>query len=276
MHDEGLRSWSSAQLRASGLTRADIGRALRNGRLVRARRDVYLRPDAPAAVLTAARVGGRIDSTTLMRQLGVFVLDRSFGVVRIQAPSHGSRLRIPTAAAERVVVRWRDDDVPDHSVFAAVVPALAQAALDQPPRAAIATLDSALNTGTIDPVQLPDVFARLPARVQGLMRLVDGRAESGPETLMRLIARSFGASVEPQVVIDGVGRADLVVDGRIVVECDSREFHGGWEQQERDRLRDLGFAARGYAAMRPTARQIFDAPDLVREALGGLLRGRNA
>lgn len=69
------------------------------------------------------------------------------------------------------------------------------------------------------------------------------------------------------------GRVDLVLDGRVIVECDSREFHGGWERQQRDRERDLAAAALGYATLRPTAVQLFTRPSLFLNAARGLLGG---
>jgi len=279
MVDEREVRWASrtfAELRGHGMTRRDIAVALDTGLLVRARRDVYVSGAVPQTILRAARVGGRLDSVSLLRELGVFVLDRSAPDLHVQIPRHRSRLRLPSGDAGgtgRVIRHWRDDDVATGSLCAGLLPALAQAVLDQPPRAAVATLDSALNSGVLCAEQLGEVFALLPGRLWKLRGLVDGRAESGPETFVRLIARTLGVPVEPQVVVEGVGRADLVVDGRIIIECDSRAFHGGWAQQESDRRRDLGYAARGYATIRPTARQIFAAPGLVREALEGLLRG---
>ncbi|GAA1691834.1 hypothetical protein GCM10009792_09720 [Microcella alkalica] len=51
-----------------------------------------------------------------------------------------------------------------------------------------------------------------------------------------------------QVVIPGVGRVDLVIEGRVVVEVDGREWHRG--EQERDYWRDLELARRGYVVVR--------------------------
>jgi hypothetical protein len=43
---------------------------------------------------------------------------------------------------------------------------------------------------------------------------------------MRLLLRALGHRAEVQVRIAGVGRVDLVVDGWLIVECDSRAYHG--------------------------------------------------
>lgn len=118
------------------------------------------------------------------------------------------------------------------------------------------------------------MFSRLPARFQVLESLVDGRAESGPETFVRLMARMLGCDIRLQVFFDGVGRVDLLLDGWLVVECDSREFHSDWAQQEVDHDRDLALATLGYSTLRLTAARIMYRPDEVFAALRGLLGQR--
>ncbi len=280
---EHLRTWSYAELRAEGTSRAGIERALEIGQLVRARRDFYVEGSACDALVGAVRIGGRLDCVSLMRELGVFVLHDDCKL-HVQIPRTRKALRSPASRRIRlnhrvhsVVTHWRDDDTERDSTVAAIPRALAQAVRCQRPRPALATLDSALNRGVIGEADLTDVFEQLPTVLQHLRRLIDGRAESGPETFARLIAKTLGVDVALQVIIPGVGRVDLLIDGWIVVECDSRQFHGGWEMQERDRLRDLLLADRGFASLRPTASQIFTEPQLLRNALRGLLeRGRPA
>ncbi len=145
----------------------------------------------------------------------------------------------------------------------------------QAPRDAIATLDSALHLRLVTEADLDAVFAHLPRRYRVLRRLVDGRAESGPETFVRLLLRSLGVPFDCQVRIDGVGRVDFLVAGWLVIECDSRAHHAGWEAQRADRARDLRLAARGYACIRPIAADILtDAPSLRQAVLGILARLR--
>ena len=43
----------------------------------------------------------------------------------------------------------------------------------------------------------------------------------------------LGCDIALQVEFDGVGRVDLVLDGWLVVECDSKQFHASWEAQVR-------------------------------------------
>ncbi len=262
-------------LRASGATRAGVRSALAEGSLVRARRNVYLDASSPRAVREAQRVGGRLDCVSAVAEAGIFVLDKSG--LHVQVEPERSRLRSPhsrttrLSGAQGVVVHWRACDAGSlHTV--PLVEALAAAVRCQPPRAAIATLDNALFMGAIDAEGLAEVFARLPARYRVLRPLVDARAEAGSETIARLLLRGQGFDVRVQMQIDGVGRVDLVVDDWIVVECDSRAHHGGWEAQERDRLRDLRLAERGFVVLRPSARMIFSEPQLLARAVAGLRR----
>jgi len=152
--------------------------------------------------------------------------------------------------------------------------AVFDAVLCQRPRAAVATIDSALHRGFLHLDDLDELFANLPVRLRRLRRLVDSGAESGPETLMRLILRSLPCSSVPQVEIDGVGRVDFVVDGWLIIKCDSEAHHGGWNRQRSDRRRDLAAAAQGLVTLRPVSEDIMWHPDAVRAAVSGLLASR--
>jgi very-short-patch-repair endonuclease len=86
--------------------------------------------------------------------------------------------------------------------------------------------------------------------------------------------RRLGCSFDVQVRIDGVGRVDFVVDGWLIIECDSEAHHAGWAERRRDLRRDQAAAARGFVTYRPIAEDIMWNPDDVWEALAGLIRGR--
>lgn len=274
-----LETFTRSELLASGLTRRGLITALERGEIIRARRDRYLSPLAAPSVRAAVRVGGRLTCLSLLELLGIFVFENTGlhvhvmrGASRLRSPS--SRLGpIPPRRVRRFRVHWMPLVRPDEGTSACVgvVDALIHAVLCQSARHAVATLDSALNRGVIDTLELSEIFAALPSKHRVLLPLIDGRAESGSETLMRLIARALGCSVVPQVRFDGVGRVDLLIDGWLVVECDSRGFHADWKQQVTDRERDLALARLGYATLRVTAAQIFHEPDKVARSLRGLI-----
>jgi very-short-patch-repair endonuclease len=63
----------------------------------------------------------------------------------------------------------------------------------------------------------------------------------------------------------------LLLDGWLVVECDSRAHHSSWDQQLIDYRRDLALAARGISVLRLAAEDILYSPQRVFEALRALL-----
>jgi len=149
--------------------------------------------------------------------------------------------------------------------------AAAQAVLCQEARAAVATLDSLLHLKLLSEDDLDAMFRALPARTQVLRRLVDGRAESGGETLLRLILRTLPVDVRTQVTIARVGRVDFLVDGWLIIECDGREFHQGWDKQQEDRRRDVEAAAQGYVTVRFVAADVFGDSSSVRTQIARVL-----
>lgn len=241
---------SPAALAERGLSRHAVSSLVDRGSLRRLRNGRYVTGDVHADLIEAGRIGGRLDCVSLLSALGVFV--------RLRHPLHAqfdpATTRLP--ARTGVVAHWRRSTAGRDALAADLIEALAQACRCQTPRDAVATLDSAWHHALIDEQGVHAVLARLPRRYRFLRGLLDRRSESGAETLMRLLLRGLGVDVQVQVRIPGVGRVDLVVDGWLIVECDSKAFHEGWEAQKRDRARDLAAAALGYTTVRPIAEDI--------------------
>lgn len=181
-----------------------------------------------------------------------------------------SRIRRPTARS--TTLHWDIWSGWEAALHAASLRDAARHAVRcQTPRAALATLDSLLHHGLLTRVQLAEVFATLPERFQVLLALADPSAESGPETFMRLILRSLGVPFESQVHIPGVGRVDFLVDGWLIIECDSREFHQGWDKQVQDRARDMAAAGLGHVTVRPLAADIMNREEHVRDQIAAVI-----
>lgn len=270
-----------ADLFELGHSRGSIVEALRAGVLVHVRRDRYLLPGAEEAFVCAVRVGGRLTCTSYLALLGVFVLEHHELHVhvrptasRLRAP-RDRRKRISTTHRRGVKLHWTHliEDC-GQSAATRVIDALVHAVRCQGPTAAVATLDSALNKKVISAADLVRVLQALPRRFQVLAAFVDSRAESGPETLVRLMARRLGCDIRLQVDFRGVGRVDLVLDDWLVVECDGKPFHEDWSTQLRDHRRDIALAARGYATLRLPASDIMYRSDDVFAALRGLIESR--
>lgn len=270
---------STGDLRALGLSERQIAQLVRGGVLSRVRTGSYLRADSHPHALAALRNGGRLACVSLLAARGVFVhggageVVGERGLVHVQVERNASRLSATADSTRAVRLHWLNlcRSVLPSSTGVDVFDALVQSAACQSPRAFIASVDSALHLGVLRADEVDDLFAALPRRYRRLRGLVDGRAESGTETLVRLMLRGLGRRAELQVAIHGVGRVDLVVDGWLVIECDSRAFHSSWEQQREDRRRDQTLAALGYVVYRPIAEDILYRPDAVLAALRGLL-----
>ncbi len=259
------RRYTRTELGSLGLGRTALRAAVRSGSWLRARRDVYLPADTPLPLARAAAVGGRLDCVSLLRLQGVFVAERHS--LHVQFERDASRL----PSRHGVVAHWRTSDAPRHDLVCGIVEALAQACRCQPARYAVATLDSAWHQGLVTESEIAEVFDRLPQRYRRIRSLLDPRCESGTETLVRLMLRSLGASFVIQAQLPGVGRVDFVVDGWLVVGCDSVAFHADERTQRRDRERDLAAALSGYTTLRLLAEDILYRPDRVREALRSVL-----
>ncbi|WP_147304033.1 endonuclease domain-containing protein [Subtercola boreus] len=115
-------------------------------------------------------------------------------------------------------------------------------------------IDSALHL-KVDGVTLASLgrlFEGLPARYRSALSRADPESESGIETLVRLRLRSLGISVRTQVRHRGVGRVDLLVGDRLVIEVDGREHHDSREAFASDRERDLVLFRDGFDRLRLT------------------------
>ena len=260
-----------------GLRPRQITAAVQRGELIRVRRDRYMW--APAGGIDrAVRVGGRLACVSLLELFGVFVFDSAR--LHLHLERSMSRMRSPddrespldVGDRARLVLHWwplQSDDCTLGTV--SIADALAQAIRCQDTRSAVATVDSVLHLGLLTEVEVRDVFAALPSRFRVILRLADASAEAGTETFMRLLLRQLGVAYETQVRIEGVGRVDFLVEGWLVVECDSKAHHEGWEKQRQDRRRDLAAARLGLVTLRPLAEDLFYDRERVLAAVRGLV-----
>lgn len=265
MFEQGIATRS--ELRAAGLTDRQLASAVDEGRLVRVRRGFYARHDADETVIRAVRIGGQLACVSALRLAGVFGFDTD---LHVHLPHSASRLR-PADARQH----WAPLLDPGGGYVVGLQDALAQSVRCQAPWHAVASLDSALHQRLVSQADIGDVFRGLPQKYHGLMQLIDGRSEAGQETVLRLALRAAGLRVEVQVTFEGVGRVDLVVEGCLVIEADSRTAHDGWALHVRDRDRDIELARRGLMSLRPGyARTMFATADVVDAALALLRRRR--
>ncbi|MBG6058572.1 very-short-patch-repair endonuclease [Cryobacterium sp. MP_M5] len=271
---------SRRDLLDSGLTGSQITLAVRSDRLLRVRRDHYAAPGTDRHTVEAVRVGGRLACVSAARELGIFAFDTRF--THLHVPRAASRLRGALSRHDRlnavprdgVAVHWwpliEPGDGTEFCVGAR--DALAQLIQCQPSHFALAALDTALHEGCIFASDLEDVFGNVPAKYRALRDQIDARADAGQETVLRRLVLEAGFRCDIQVPIDGVGRVDLLVEGCVVVEADSRAHHKSWEQHIRDRTRDRVLAQLGYVTLRVLYQDIMFDPAGVISAVTSLVR----
>lgn len=269
------------ELIAAGATGRSLTAATRFGHVIRLRNSHYCLPGCDAHIQRAVRIGGVLDCVSALSSYGVFAYDTSH--THLQVDGNMARLRAPTRTLQPLTatnrggarLHWSEsliepDSAERHRV--GVVDALYRSLLCQHPWHALASIDNALHLGLISEYGVRAIFRRAPDRLAYLEPLVDGRAESGQETVLRMLVVALGLPYELQVVFDEVGRVDILVAGCLVLEADSREAHEGWEPHVRDRGRDLALAKLGYPSLRPAYQHTMKEPALVRDAIARLVR----
>lgn len=108
------------------------------------------------------------------------------------------------------------------------------------------------------------------------LAMADGLSESVPEISARLLFESEGLSFRRQVVIDGVGRVDILIDGWLIVEINGYQFHSSRSAWRNDMARLNAAQVRGYHVLSYAPEHIWNSPEDVMAQIRGLLaRGRD-
>lgn len=250
------------QLEALGYDQVGRRAAIRAGELERLRNGWFAVPGTADDLTRAVRLGGKVTCTSGLRLLGLWTMPDA--LLHVSVKVNAARLRSPDdrraswVAGEHPDVRlhWNGLQVSSHpdSPIDDLMPALAHHIVCAGRESAVVTIDSALNStvGGVPLVtveQLAVLLSGLPVRCRGYLDDADGRSQAGTETLVRLRLRSLGIRVRIQVRIRQIGRVDLLVGDRLVIEVDSRAHHLG-DNYEADRRRDLELARQGFIVVR--------------------------
>ena len=273
---------SRRELIAAGATGRVLTAAVASGALVRIRRDHYALPWTASSIQRAVRVGGRVACVSALRSMSVFAVDED--VTHVHLERDASRLRSPVNRRTRLApdnragaeLHWWPllDPAGGDEAIVGIEDALAQVIRCQPTHLAVASLDNALHLGLVDRQIVEWILAALPHGYRHLGRMLNSRSEAGQESVLRLLLDGSGLRYELQVEIPGVGRVDLVVEGVLVLEADSRLAHDGWDAHIRDRGRDLALARLGFMTLRPAYQHTMQSPNLVISAVLRLLATR--
>lgn len=257
-------------------SRRDVDEALRSGTIVRVGHGRYALPSIDDAVARAAGMNGVLCLTSAAQHHGW----------EVKAPAAEPHILVPrnrrvSPDVRKGVVLHRGtlgpDDVSDGIATSREL-TLMQCMRRLPHADALSVVDSALRHGE------EATLRRIVATVQGAGRqrvltlAGQGRAEAANpfESSTRSIALTVpGLHVEPQVVISSNrvwARPDLVdVERRIVIECDSFEWHGDRKAFRRDCRRYSLLVADGWWVVRFTWEDVMFEPEWVRQVLIALV-----
>ena len=250
--------------------RADLERAVRVGDVVRDARGRYALAVADEAVRTASAMGGVLCLTDAALHHGWAV--KTVPTVPQVLVSRGRTLR---GGRHAIVHRaeLRPDEVDGHwtSPERTLRDCLRRLPFDE----ALSVADSARREG----VGL-DVFDRLAAEARGpgsrqlkeVAALCTPLAANPFESVARAISLTVpGLRVRPQVELDGLGyRSDLVDERlRLVIECDSFEWHGKRSALERDARRYNEMVVSGWLTLRLVHADVMRRQQAVRRTLVG-------
>lgn len=256
-----------------GVSADRVERAVRSGAIRRIRPGVYASPTAPPDVVRAARVGGRLTGASATGAHGLWVPPKSpltvelaRGASRLRDPDDASRPLERTRADVRVLWTATQPVAPGVAPLAEVLRACV---ITLPPSWAVAVLDSAVRAHPLDAIDLEWFRRSLPARLRWICDVLDARSEAGTESILRF--ELFRAGMRPTIQVplpfSPLERIDIVVGGRIAIECDSGAHHGRPGQRLRDLRRDAQLTALGFHVLRFDYAQVLDDLDTVLAAV---------
>lgn len=200
---------------------------------------------------------------------------------RLTVPRNRSRLRIPGWAVVRADLDAGDVETVDGLRRTTALRTVLDLAWVLSLTAACVAADSAVRQGLVDAAALANAlsgsFGRGCDRMRRLPPLLDARAGSVLETLLRLVLVDAGLSpVSQHVIRDRAGafiaRVDFCwPDRRLVVEADGFAFHSDRASYRRDRDRLNELERLGWRVLRFTWEDVQQRPEyvvaLVRECL---------
>ncbi|UOE43996.1 DUF559 domain-containing protein [Agromyces larvae] len=246
---------TTAELRARGIPGRTLSAAVHHGVALRVRRGWYALPDTDASLRDAVRVGGRLACVSAAAYHGWATPERH----GLHVVVHENAARLRRDAPRDLIVHWASPvDRPSRTrLVTDEFETAVQVAHCVAPEFAVAALDSFL---AADPRRVDQVeawVAALPPYVAEALPRREPLCHSFLESIGRVRLERAGIRGEHQVEIAGIGRVDLVLDGRVVIEWDGRT-HLDPEQYDVDRRRDALLTSMGYQVLRFNYRLVME------------------
>jgi very-short-patch-repair endonuclease len=275
---------TARQLRAAGVARSSLARALADGSVHRVRRLVYAcQPLEPLPRFVVTDTGVSPAYVAHVRASLLSLGSSATACLRTAAALHGWGLLIEPARTVQVAVphgrgsvraggvvatQRRSARTEELAVLADAGPlsittpvqTVLDCAVGLPLLEAVVVCDSALRSGRLTVEELVGAGGGLrgvrdAGRVQRVLDLCDPQAGSVLESVLRVRMRQHGITgVTSQKVVQDMPGSHMRVDfcfeaAGVVVEADGKRWH---PEPERDRLRDNVLASQGWRVLRYT------------------------
>ena len=252
-------------------SRADVDRALRIGDVVRAGQGRYTVPSVDAAAAMAFRMNGHLSLTSAALHHG-WEVKKVPKKPHVVFPRHRNVPRPWRGDVELHRADLGPDDVSGVATCRELT--LVQCLRQLPDDEALVIADSALRHGEIATLRrvLAQVRGAGSAKVRRVAAQADARAANPFESVTRAICLQVpGLDVTPQLEISSEhcwARPDLVDRShRLVIECESYEWHGNRKGFLKDVRRYTLLTADGWMVLRFTWDDVMLRPAWVREVL---------
>jgi len=252
-------------------SRQQLAAAADDGRIRRVRPGVFALPGTDPKVVAAAAHGGELTCAHALRAHGIWVLPQPDAEVHVWLGRAGRQHAHDGCAC-----------VVHHSTgrasvgLASPATALIHAFRCLDREAFFAAYESAWNKRLLSASDRRRIRDALPKSAAWLLDLARPDAQSGLESLLRLRLHLLGIRLDCQVAIDGVGRVDFVVAGRLILEVDGRLNHASAERRHNDLLRDAAASAAGYETLRfDYAMVVYDWDRVIAAVLPAIGRARS-
>lgn len=240
----------TSELVRCGYSRVQIQAAIKNGAITVLRQGVVGTESADAEQRVAVLANGLITCISAAQELGLWT---------IKDPE---QLHLWTLHSRQPAstIKHRGDLVRPHRPgnYVSILDCVLHAIRCRPRLEALVIAESAVRRGVVSKAELLEL---LPGKRNGIRRAVvlgiGDDADSPLEIIARDLFRAVGLRVETQVPIPGLGRVDIVVEGRIIIELDGFDFHSDRAAFKKDRKRNNAGMLSGF----PTLRYVYE--DLV-------------
>lgn len=238
--------YTTAELRGSGHTRRTLQIALETGSLNRIRRGVYADPAACEDAVRAARHGGPLACVSAALHLGLWVL-RAEGIhVWLRHGGH----EYPKGNPGPLVPHW-DDDTRQTPFGLPDLPRILRQILScYGVEDFFVALESAMYQGRLSPTDRAWLSRNTNEAGREALRIASSLSESGLESLLKWRLRHLAVRVRSQVSIVSVGRVDVLIGDRLIIEVDGKPNHTGPHMRHKDLVRDANAASWGYHTLR--------------------------